>query len=736
MGIFQRFTAIVLVLCALPAASQAMAADRPQAVRPAAVPAEHSGVEPGLIVGGGVVRRPILAEPAQKPQRTRLASSAAMAPSTNAFLTRPYTTWHSITSVFDHCNPDYTIDGKVCEFDGSLGLRSNGVDPSFSSGYAQTPGGGDYLYYDGHNGWDYALAYENILAAGDGTVRLAGSDPNNSCFGQTIIIDHPNGFSTRYAHLSQIYVAPGAGVNRGQVIALSGNTGCSSGAHLHFGVYVTSNWTAIDPWGWWGTPGADPWGSDAGNLWLTGYAQYPIPHAPQSVSATPGNGTAMVSWAAPDFDGGSGIASYIVTATPGPVTATVSGGQLSATLTGLTNGTSYSFTVTALNTVGSGPASAASNAVTPTGGPIANLSVHAIDFGAVPVHTTSARQTVSVTNTGLLALSNVGVSTTGDFAQISNCPVSLAVGASCSVTVSFTPSTVEPRSGSLRFTDNASDSPQSVALSGSGSGVWSGWQPLGGVATASPASASWGPNRLDVFVRGGDNALWHKWWDGTAWRGWESLGGQLNSKPAVVSWSAGRLDVFARGLDNALWHKWWDGRAWSAWERLGGQLATGPAVASWGAGRLDVFAQGTDGGLWHLWFDNGWQTWQTLGGQLAGDPAAVAWGPGRLDVFIRGTDAVLWHTWFEAGAWRGWQWMGGQLSSAPTAASWRAGRLDVFALGTENALWHVWFDGAWGNWETLGGQFTSDPAAVSWGDSRIDVFVDGPGGAVFHRWFD
>src|ERR1700694_931432 len=164
-----------------------------------------------------------------------------------AFLTRPYMNYHFATSFFDHCNPDYSIDGKVCASDGTVALRSNGVDPGFSLGYAATPGGRDYVYYDGHNGWDMALNYENVLAAADGTVQLAGIDSINPCFGQTIIVNHPSGFSTRYAHLSQIYVTVGQRVRRGKVIAQSGNTGCSTGAHLHFGGYVTSSWTAIHP---------------------------------------------------------------------------------------------------------------------------------------------------------------------------------------------------------------------------------------------------------------------------------------------------------------------------------------------------------------------------------------------------------------------------------------------------------------------------------------------------------
>jgi murein DD-endopeptidase MepM/ murein hydrolase activator NlpD len=292
----------------------------------------------------------------------------------NAFLTRPYPIWHTITSVFDHCNPDYTVDTKVCEFDGSLGLKSNGVDPSFPLGYAQTRGGSDYLYYDGHNGWDYALNYENVMAAADGTVKLAGLDTINPCFGQTVIIDHPGGFSTRYSHLSQIYVTAGQSVSRTQVIAQSGNTGCSSGPHLHFGVYITSSWTAVDPWGWSGA-GADPWPSDQGNLWLTGYAQFPIPWAPTNVTATAGNGSAAVSWTASAFDGGTGITGYTVTSSPDGLTASVAGNAITATVTGLARNTSYTFTVTASNNVGKSPASTPSTAVSWTSPTVVGYSM-------------------------------------------------------------------------------------------------------------------------------------------------------------------------------------------------------------------------------------------------------------------------------------------------------------------------------------------------------------------------
>jgi hypothetical protein len=98
---------------------------------------------------------------------------------------------------------------------------------------------------------------------------------------------------------------------------------------------------------------------------------------------------------------------------------------------------------------------------------------------------------------------------------------------------------------------------------------------------------------------------------------WESLGGTIVGAPAAVAWGAGRIDLFTRGVDNALVHKWWDGERWSDWENLGGTLSSGPAVAAWGGGRLDVFVRGSDNGLHHRWFTAGrWSQWEDLGGKL------------------------------------------------------------------------------------------------------------------------
>ena len=92
-----------------------------------------------------------------------------------------------------------------------------------------------------------------------------------------------------------------------------------------------------------------------------------VPDAPGSVGATRGDGAASVTWAAP-YDQGCAISGYTVTASNG-ASANVGGGQTSMTFGGLSNGTSYTFTVVARNEVGTGARSAASNAVVPAGPP-------------------------------------------------------------------------------------------------------------------------------------------------------------------------------------------------------------------------------------------------------------------------------------------------------------------------------------------------------------------------------
>lgn len=96
----------------------------------------------------------------------------------------------------------------------------------------------------GHNGMDFAVPIGTPLKAVlAGTVAGTGNtDSVRGCysFGKWVMIKHPNGLSTMYAHLSEISVSTGQAVATGQVIGYSGETGYATGPHLHFGVYVTA----------------------------------------------------------------------------------------------------------------------------------------------------------------------------------------------------------------------------------------------------------------------------------------------------------------------------------------------------------------------------------------------------------------------------------------------------------------------------------------------------------------
>ena len=223
-----------------------------------------------------------------------------------AFLTLPFMGPHYITSLFDHCGPNYNVSGRVCRYDGTIAsAKVGGPDPSFTAGYAQTPGGTDYLYYSGHDGYDYGLYYEPVAAAAPGRVILAGwvVPGCHSCLsGQTIEIDHGNGLLTYYGHLSRIAVRRGQYVSRGQVIATSGMTGTATGPHLHFGVYYLDGRGPVDPYGWSGR-GADPYAKDLGDLWLGGsprFAPITLPSVTVSAASDVGSpATIHVAWSSP-----------------------------------------------------------------------------------------------------------------------------------------------------------------------------------------------------------------------------------------------------------------------------------------------------------------------------------------------------------------------------------------------------------------------------------------------------
>jgi hypothetical protein len=236
---------------------------------------------------------------------------------------------------------------------------------------------------------------------------------------------------------------------------------------------------------------------------------------------------------------------------------------------------------------------------------------------------------------------------------------------------------------------------------------------------------------VDIFARGTNGALWHKYYHpATAWTNWASLGGQLASEPSVVTYGGGEIDVFARGTGSQLLvRQYRPATGWGDWiEMWGWGIASAPSAIHRGGGIVDVFARGGDNALIHRsWIPgSGWTDWGWLGGQLASEPSAVAYGGGEIDVFARGTGSqLLVRQYRPATGWGDWiEMWGWGIASGPSVMNRGGGVIDVFARGGDNALIHrSWIPGSgWTEWGWLGGQLTGSPAAMSYGNGAIDVY--------------
>ena len=128
---------------------------------------------------------------------------------------------------------------------------------------------------------------------------------------------------------------------------------------------------------------------------------------------------------------------------------------------------------------------------------------------------------------------------------------------------------------------------------------------------------------IGVFVRGTDGGLYYKHWDGTVWSGWASLGGQIyaGTSPAATNWGPTRIDWFVMGTDQQLWHSWQSSGKTSGYESLGRTLTSSPGATSRSTGTIDVFVRGGSTDFAILWqksyggqYTGGWSDWVLIGG--------------------------------------------------------------------------------------------------------------------------
>ena len=136
---------------------------------------------------------------------------------------------------------------------GTAGGTGSSCSPgAVGSGYFVWPADNHYLsgndFWSGHLAIDIAASQGAAIYAADSGVVTMAQGGYNYGYGNVIAIDHGNGFATLYAHLSQINVGICQSVGAGQLIGLSGNTGNSFGAHLHF--EIRHNGAFENPWRW------------------------------------------------------------------------------------------------------------------------------------------------------------------------------------------------------------------------------------------------------------------------------------------------------------------------------------------------------------------------------------------------------------------------------------------------------------------------------------------------------
>ena len=205
-------------------------------------------------------------------------------PSANAkvlpLFEKPFDEEYLISNYFDHDQPRQFVDDN--------GYLTNWKGDRLALG---NPGAG----IDGHGGYDWGVPENTPLkAVADGVVTFAGEGAPFFCpplqqetTGNYVYILHtaPNGeqFETEYVHLSQVDVEKGDRVTSGQDIGLSGNTGCSTGPHLHFGVRKMTDAefgerALVDPYGW-DAAHTDPWKHETSgteSVWLWRPQQAPM----------------------------------------------------------------------------------------------------------------------------------------------------------------------------------------------------------------------------------------------------------------------------------------------------------------------------------------------------------------------------------------------------------------------------------------------------------------------------
>jgi hypothetical protein len=318
--------------------------------------------------------------------------------------------------------------------------------------------------------------------------------------------------------------------------------------------------------------------------------------------------------------------------------------------------------------------------------PLASLSAPGLGFGNQIVGATSAAQTETITNTGtanlIISAVAVGGANASDFAKSTDdCRgATVTPNGTCTVSVTFTPSATGSRSASLIFTDNASNSPQTATLSGTGASPTSAWQQM--------------PGALSQVSVGSDGTVW----------GINSAGQVYMFNPQTQTWqqAPGLFTQVAVGSSGFVW----------ALNAAGQIFRYDPTLQGWDQipGTLSQIAVGSDGDVWGInssaqvyHFNSATQTWSQIPGALA----QIAVG---YDGAIWGINAAQQVYRFNPGT-QNWQQIPGALKRVAVGADG-----DVWGINNAGQTYH--FNSLSQGWDNAPGslaQIAVGSASNVWG---------------------
>jgi hypothetical protein len=264
-----------------------------------------------------------------------------------------------------------------------------------------------------------------------------------------------------------------------------------------------------------------------------------------------------------------------------------------------------------------------------------------------------------------------------------------------------------------------------------------------------PAVAQWTDNRVDVFVRGSDNDVYHRLYD-NGWSIWESLGsppGGTDRAPGAMQAGIGLYSVFVKGAQGGLYHKYFDPgqRGWIGWGLIPntGNIDSTPAVTYGTDAYPDVFYRGTDGHIYHVYYHPtlGWLGPYLLGGDVIGAPAATTTGNGTINVIVRGLDNAIYHKYaLGSGGWTTWGGVPNAVTTHAPAAHGNQNAVSVYYRGTDGRLWHTYWTAStgWVRGQIPNTSPASGPAASSPQTGNINymnTFYRGSDGNYYHTYW-